>query len=147
MATAIDPGEVVFLDTSYANALSAPTDQFHTQALRLADELELAKSRLLTARAILLEIGNALARKRYRAAAVALLDALEGDPKVEILSLSGDLCERAMTLFRDRTDKEWGLIDCVSFVVVSERGVTKALTADEHFQQYGFRALLRNAEE
>ncbi len=52
-----------------------------------------------------------------------------------------------MTLFRDRTDKEWGLIDCVSFVVMSERGVTKALTVDEHFQQNGFHALLRDADE
>ena len=38
-----------------------------------------------------------------------------------------------------------GLIDCISFVVMSERGVVKALTADEHFQQGGFRALLREA--
>ena len=39
--------------------------------------------------------------------------------------------------------KEWGLIGCASFVVMTERGLTKALTADEHFRQAGFRALLR----
>ena len=147
MATVIDHGEMVFLDTSYALALSAPSDQFHAWALRLADELEAAKARLLTTRAVVLEIGNALARQRYRAAAVVLLDALGHDPNVEIVALSEDLCGRAMALFRDRHDKEWGLIDCVSFVVMAERGVTKALTADEHFQQCGFRALLRDNEE
>ena len=39
--------------------------------------------------------------------------------------------------------KEWGLTDCVSFLVMQDRGLTDALTTDEHFQQAGFRALLR----
>jgi predicted nucleic acid-binding protein len=40
-----------------------------------------------------------------------------------------------------------GLIDCASFVVTSERHMMKALTADEHFQQCGFRALLREEDD
>ena len=40
-------------------------------------------------------------------------------------------------------DKEWGLIDCVSFVVMEYRGITEALTSDAHFEQAGFQALLR----
>jgi len=36
----------------------------------------------------------------------------------------------------------WGLIDCMSFVVMNDEGVTDALTADKHFQQAGFHALL-----
>ncbi len=146
MATAINPGDEVFLDTSYALALSAPTDQFHGRALRLAEELEAARARLVTTRAVLLEIGNALSRQRYRAAAVRLLRALEADPSVELLPLSEELYARALDLYCSRADKDWGLIDCASFVVMSERGMTKALTADEHFEQCGFRALLREAD-
>ncbi len=138
----IDPRDEVFLDTSYALALSAPTDQLHGQALRLADELEAVQARLVTTRAVLLEIGNALSRQRYRAAAISLLQALEADPSVEVLPLSDALYGQALQLYCSRPDKEWGLIDCASFVVMSERGMTKALTADEHFQQCGFRALL-----
>lgn len=143
MAAAIQPGDEVFLDTSYALALSAPTDQFHARALHLADELEAAKARLVTTRAVLLEIGNALARQRYRAAAIPLLRALEADRSVEVLPLSEELYARALALYCSRPDKEWGLIDCASFVVMTERGLTKALTADEHFRQCGFRVLLR----
>ena len=66
MATAINPGDEVFLDTSYALALSASTDQFHDRALRLATALEAARARLVTTRAVLLEVGNALSRQRYR---------------------------------------------------------------------------------
>ena len=143
MATVIDPRDEVFLDTSYAIALSAPTDQFHDRALRLADELKAAKARLVTTRAVLLEIGNALARRRYRPAAVNLLRALAADPNVEVLPLSEELYTRAFQLFSARPDKDWGLLDCASFVVMTDRGIVKALTADEHFQQCGFRALLR----
>jgi predicted nucleic acid-binding protein len=146
MEKAINPGDEVFLDTSYALALSAPTDQFHGRALCLAEELEAARARLVTTRAVLLEIGNALSRQRYRAAAVSLLRALEADPSVTLLPLSEELYARALELYGSRPDKEWGLIDCASFVVMSERGITKALTADEHFQQRGFRALLREGD-
>jgi predicted nucleic acid-binding protein len=142
MATVIDPGDEVFLDTSYALALSAPTDQHHVRALRLADELEAARARLMTTRAVLLEIGNALSHRRYRPAAVELLRALEADPSVVRIALTEELYTRALELYGSRMDKEWGLIECASFVVMSERGLTKALTADEHFQQSGFRALL-----
>jgi hypothetical protein len=62
----------VFLDTAFAIALSAPADQYHSQAVRLAEELESAKTQMVTTRAVLLEIGNALAQLRYRQAAVEL---------------------------------------------------------------------------
>jgi uncharacterized protein len=143
----IEPGDRVFLDTSYALALSAPTDRHHARALCLAGELEAAKARLVTTRAVVLEIGNALARRRYRSAAVSLLRSVEADPTVEVLPISEGLYARALNLYCGRLDKEWGLIDSISFVVMSDRGLTKALTADEHFQQAGFRALLNEADE
>ena len=133
----------VFLDTAYAIALSSPTDQFHARALELAEQLESLGTQLVTTRAVLLEIGNALSKQRYRQAAVQLLDALEADPTVDIVPLLEPLYARGMQLYRARPDQEWGLTDCVSFLVMQDRGLTEALTTDEHFQQAGFRALLR----
>ena len=132
----------VFLDTSYAVALSARTDENHKRAAELAEELEVAGTPLITTRAILLEIGNALAKLRYRVAAVRLLSALENDPNVEIVPASDELYRRAIEVYRDRADKEWGLIDCMSFIVMNDRELTDALTADNHFRQAGFRVLL-----
>ena len=66
------------------------------------------------------------------------------DPNTSIISLTDVLDENAFELFRKRLDKEWGLVDCVSFVVMRERGINDALTAAEHFIQAGFRALLRD---
>ena len=134
----------VFLDTAYAIALSVESDEHHERAEELADQLEAETTQLVTTRAVLLEIGNALSKKRYRKAALELLDALEQDPLVEIVPLSEELYKQALELFRSRPDKEWGLVDCVSFVVMQERGLTEALTTDEHFKQAGFRSLLRD---
>jgi predicted nucleic acid-binding protein len=134
----------VFLDTSFVIALSAPTDEYHSRASKLAEQLETNQTRLLTTRAVVLEIGNALAKLRYRHAAVELLNSLEADPNVEIVPLTEDLFARAFRLYCERPDKEWGLTDCISFVVMQERGLTAALTTDEHFQQAEFQALLRD---
>jgi hypothetical protein len=133
----------LFLDTGYVIALSVPNDRYHEQAVRLAEQIEENNIRLVTTHAILLEIGNALSKERYRPAAVKLIDSLENDPNVEIVPLSENLFSRAFRLYRERSDKEWGLIDCVSFVVMKDREITEALTSDEHYEQSGFRALLK----
>lgn len=132
----------VFLDTGYAIALSAPKDQYHAAALALAERLEAEGAKLITTRAILVEIGNALSRLQFRSAATRLLDSLENDAQVEIVQVSEDLYQRAFQLYRERSDKEWGMTDCISFLVMQERGLTQALTPDDHFEQAGFRALL-----
>ncbi|BAZ86870.1 type II toxin-antitoxin system VapC family toxin [Dolichospermum compactum] len=134
----------IFLDTSFAIALSAITDQNHARAVELAEQIEDQNSYLVTTQAILLEIGNALSKQRYRTAAIQLLESLESDPNVEIVPLTNELYDAAFQLFRSRQDKEWGLVDCISCIVMQNRGITDVLTADEHFNQMGFRALLRN---
>lgn len=134
----------VFLDTSFAIALSSLTDRNHVRAIQLANELEANRTRLVTTQAILLEIGNALSKQKYRMAAIQLLESLEADSTVEVVLLTKDLYKAALNLFKQREDKEWGLVDCISFIVMQNREITDALTADNHFHQAGFRALLIN---
>jgi uncharacterized DUF497 family protein len=72
-----------FLDTSFAIALSSVTDQNHVRAVKLANQIEADRTRLVTTQAILLEIGNSLSKQKYRAAAIQLLESLETDPSIE----------------------------------------------------------------
>jgi len=145
MARRLTLSDSVFLDTAYAVALASVTDEFHLEALALAEELEASGTRLITTRAVLLEIGNALSKVQYRHAAIELLSSLRTDPSVEIIPLSDQLFEQASKLYSERPDKEWGLTDCVSFVVMQARSITDALTTDDHFRQAGFRVLLHEA--
>lgn len=133
-----------FLDASYAIALSVKSDDFHEQALLFANQLESERTRLVTTRAVLLEIGNGLSKQRYRQAASELLAAIQADPDVEVVPVSTDIYDRALQLYIERPDKQWGLTDCASFIVMQDRGITEALTTDDHFRQAGFRVLLRD---
>lgn len=75
----------IFLDASYAIALASRTDQHHARALALASSIEARGTSLITTRAVVLEIGNALAKQRYRSSAVALLEAIERDTTIEVV--------------------------------------------------------------
>lgn len=147
MTRKTDLGTEIFLDSAYVIALSARNDRLHERAVELANQLEYADVHLVTTRAVLLEIGNALSKRQYRHAAIGLLHSLEADPSVEIVPLTESLFADAFQLYARHLDKEWGLIDCVSFIVMQVRGISDALTADRHFEQAGFCALLRNRAE
>lgn len=131
----------IFVDTSYFLALLNSQDEFHQQAMSLADQID---SKLVTTEAVLTEIGNALAKPQWRELAVDTLNDLRDDDDVEILSISPELFSKALKFYSSRMDKEWGLTDCISFVVMKNRKLTVALTTDHHFEQAGFKALLRD---
>ncbi len=144
MAIAILPGERLFLDTSFVVALAARADQHHSRAMELSQQIRAAGAHLVTTRAILLEVGNALSRLRYRSAAYRYLDSVEADPGHTILPLSDALWQTGLALYKSRHDKEWGLTDCVSFAAMAHDNISRALTADVHFEQAGFAALMRS---
>ena len=52
----------IFIDASYAIALSSVTDRYHHKAVVLSEQIESTVTALTTTRAVILEIGNALAR-------------------------------------------------------------------------------------
>ena len=135
----------LFLDTSHALALVSKRDLHHRAARRVQAALEARRDRIVTTRGVLLEFGNALHRPGERALCLRFLDAVRTDPAVDIVDIDDALYRRALDLYRSRPDKAWGLVDCASFVVMRERGIAGALTADRHFEQAGFRALLHEA--
>ena len=67
------------------------------------------------------------------------------DRLIEVVPHTEELAAGALRLFTDRADKDWSLTDCLSFVVMQRRNVNEALTADHHFEQAGFRAVLADA--
>jgi len=131
-----------FIDTSFVIALVNKSDQYHAQALVLANQFD--KRPLITTDAVLLEIGNALAR-HFREAGIELIEHFLTSDEIEIINMNPDLFRRAFDLYRSHRDKEWGLVDCISFVVMRDFELTNSLTADKHFEQAGFTSLIKPA--
>lgn len=131
----------IFIDTSYILALINTADEHHPRARAASQIVQLP---FVTTEAVLIEIGNALSRQHWRALALATLNDLRADPEIDIVPVDTDLLERALQLYGQRPDKEWGLTDCISFVVMQEQGLTQVLTTDHHFTQAGFYSMLSN---
>lgn len=132
----------VLLDTSFIVALENHDDPHHARAKQLDGELAAQGAILLRHWGILLEIGDGYARIGRRAKGVELLDKLVHEEGYWIAPLTEEIVDRAAALFCSRSDKEWGMTDCLSFVLMQQEGLTEALSADVHFRQAGFTPLL-----
>lgn len=135
--------EPLFLDTSYLIALLNTGHQWHATALSWRDAIVQTRTPLLTTEYVLVEFADGLSVLRFRQQAEATISILRSSSHVEIIAASADLFETGLTLYRDRHDKAWSLTDCISFLIMRRRIMTLALTSDHHFEQAGFRALLK----
>jgi predicted nucleic acid-binding protein len=72
----------IFLDTSFSIALASSGDNHHIQALALRETLKRDQVQLVTTSAIVLEIGDGLARLRHRALAFSILEFLQNDQSI-----------------------------------------------------------------
>ena len=131
--------KAVFGDTVYFLALLNSRDQLHHQALALNAN---PPGPLLTTEWILMELGDALAIPPARERFSRLVAVLRLQSDVEIVAASHDLFVSGCAMFSQRLDKEWSLTDCISFVVMRERGLEAAMTADHHLTQAGFKCLM-----
>jgi predicted nucleic acid-binding protein len=128
----------IFIDTSFIIALVNERDQYHHQALSIADQYD--SQLLVVTDAVLLEVSNALSRS-YKNEAIQIIEDLMASENVEVVHLNSELFGRAFDLYKTRPDKAWGLVDCISFIVMQDRGMTIAFTFDQHFAQAGFQIL------
>lgn len=132
----------VFADANYWIGLFNPKDQLHSVAISASRGL--VKTRLVTSEMVLVEVLNGLGEyPLLRGRVVAAIDAIAADPNTEVIPQTSILFRDALLLYRQHEDKEWGLTDCSSVVIMRQRGLAEALTYDRHFEQAGFRALLR----
>jgi predicted nucleic acid-binding protein len=134
--------ETVFVDTGYLIALLAQDDKHHEIAVAWRKKINGEGAQLVLSSAIVLELGDAFSEPRLWAKARDVIDALERYPTVTVVEVDRALLAQARDLKSQRADKDWGLTDCTSFVIMREREITRALSCDKHFMQAGFRALL-----
>ncbi len=129
-----------FADTSYFLALLIPADVNHAPARRWAESHRIP---LVTSDYVLIEVGNYLSPVPARYLFGQFWRALRSDSRMTVVPASPSLMARGAELYDTRLDKPWSLTDCISFVIMREHAIQDALTADRHFEQAGFTALLK----
>ncbi len=138
------PRPDLFVDTAGFGKLLYGNEPSHHLAVRLYDASLAERRGIVSTNYVIAELtGLLLGRLRYPPARlVAFIDTLYHSDGVEVVHITPELDLAARDLMAQRLDKRWSLVDCASFVVMQQRGLTEALTSDHHFAQAGFTALL-----
>jgi predicted nucleic acid-binding protein len=129
-----------FADSFVFFALLNPKDNSHAIAIKVMRSLHRP---MVTTGWILNEVADGLCASTTKPAFLALEQRLRADSRVVIVPANPLWQQRGIDIYRSRLDKDWSLTDCISFAVMTERKITDALTGDHHFEQAGFRALLK----
>jgi predicted nucleic acid-binding protein len=132
----------VFADASFYTALINRRDAYHGTALQWQRALVASHTRVVTTEAVLWEVLNGCAAAALRATALDLYIQVHQNASIEVVGISPVDTSSALQLYQMRSDKAWGITDCFSFRVMQQRGLQQALSADHHFEQAGFVALL-----
>ncbi|MGH7427721.1 MAG: type II toxin-antitoxin system VapC family toxin [Candidatus Methylomirabilaceae bacterium] len=130
----------LLLDTFFVLALLNADDEHHARAKPFLSRVRTA-SEVVVTEAVILEIGNGLSDKN-RAGAVEFIRSCYTTSNITVVNVDTPLLNRAIDLYDRSRDKTWGLTDCISFVVMNDRGLQFALTGDRDFKQAGFVALM-----
>lgn len=132
---------MIFADTGFLLATLDPRDGLHAAARSWAAKV---RGRVVVTEHLLWETLNFVSATLNRSKGELLVRGILTSPHFEVLPADPELYERGLDLYARRPDKAWSLTDCISFVVMGERGLAEAPTGDHHFEQAGFRALLRD---
>lgn len=134
----------LFVDTSGWVSYINQGDSQHAEAVAVCQAAVKTGRKLVTTNYVIAELVALLTGRLHlpRPQLVQIIDLLLAMPQREIVSVTADLDTAAWDLLKHRLDKEWSLVDAASFEVMSNSGMTEALTTDHHFTQAGFLRLL-----
>lgn len=138
------PQPEVFADTSFWLARYFRRDQWHEAAVRA--EFRLGRPvYLLTTQEVLTEFLASVAGNTYmRAEGVRAVEEIQKNPLITITPQNNDSFSKGFHLYRNRMDKGYSLVDCISMNTMDEYRITRILTNDRHFEQEGrYEALMR----
>ncbi len=128
----------IFIDTWYLIAITLKGDKSHNNAKLITEKI--SSRNLITSEGVLTEYLNFFSKYggRIREAATKSVEAMKSRKQLEIVHQNHDYFERALGLYRKRTDKNYSLTDCFSMTIMKEREITEVITNDEGFTQEGF---------
>lgn len=134
----------LFVDTSGWAEILDDTLSMHQRADELARTCVTNSGRLVTTDLVLIELTALLTSplKMPKVQQIPVMQQLRNDASIVVISTAQHVPD-AWQLWGNRQDKDWSMVDCVSFVVMQKLGLFEALTSDHDFEQAGFVRLLK----
>lgn len=128
----------VFVDTGAWVALRYRRDQHHGRARALVQRLDAEGLGLVTTEWVLAEAVTLLKARGAVEPALALGDAIQGGRLGHLAESTVERRRRAWELFVRYRGLRVGWVDCASFAVMEELGVSQFFGFDEDFVRAGF---------
>ncbi len=134
----------VFADTFYWIALTYSDDASHAAAV--AFDTSPGRPPIITTEEILTELLTFFGGQGMflRAKALAVTKRILRARNVRVLAQTHETFSGGLDLYAMRLDKGYSMTDCISMDTMRREGLTDVLTNDRHFEQEGFKALLRS---
>lgn len=130
--------DIYFLDTSYIVALEIKNEDAHSRVLNHWLSLASQKPQLVTTTYIFDEVVTLLNSRKLHSKAVEVGTLLLESSDIAMVEIDRDLFQKGWQDFKKYYDKSFSLTDCLSFIVMKQKKIDKALTLDIHFKQVGF---------
>ncbi len=131
--------KLVFVDTVGILALLERSDQWHVRATQAWESLVEAARPVCTTTLVLLECGNAAARKPYRRRVAEIRKEFQADGTL-IAPTASDI-DSAWDAYERGEAGNAGIVDVISFAVMRRLGLREVFSCDAHFQAAGFQTL------
>lgn len=126
---------LVYVDTGALYALADAKDPAHGRARAFHAG---SSCRYVLTDSVFAETMSLITKRVSKRTAVDFGTALRASPRFRIEEPDQAVREAAWSLFSERADEEWDLIDCLSFALMDSLGIHRAFGFDRHFTQYGF---------
>lgn len=135
----------VFVDTSALLAILDADDADHAAAAAAWHDLLGEDAELSTTNYVLVET-HALVQSRLGLEAVQILDR-DVAPLLRVIWVDRESHRAGVSAVLSAGRRRLSLVDCVSFHVMSQAGLTRAFSLDRHFGERGFDVLPHRAVE
>lgn len=132
----------IFVDTSGFYALLVRQDDRHEAARQILTDSRSRKRSFVTTDYILDETATLLKARSLSHLLRPFFDRVMDSRACRIEWIASDRFRRFVQFFLKHQDQDWSFTDCVSFGVMKELRIRRALSKDKDFQHAGFEPLL-----
>jgi predicted nucleic acid-binding protein len=130
---------MIFIDTGAFLARYLHRDQHHEQAISCWKELASSKQQTFTSNFVLDELFTLLGRKADYLFAAKQATIILSSSHLNILRPDISVEKTAVEYLKKYADQQISYTDCISFVLMKQRGIKQVFSFDHHFERVGLK--------